>query len=134
MNKMLLCIGVVYGVVVAFTTFEQILLSNFVDGNENISVPNNFSDGTHIGTWFLCGKKIDGAFGLNVFNIPLESIAYFKKTDKLPSETVLVKDLLSAKAKALTTGMESSGDEFAACFVIAKDTVKDLKGWRPKEK
>jgi hypothetical protein len=104
---------------------------SLVDGEGNISIPENFrSEWTFLGTWSIAEKDIEhssaasghGAAGLhNVYTQP--GVAeYFRENGSFPDGAMLVKELLKAVTAPMTTGTVSRGVEVEGWFIMVKDT------------
>lgn len=109
---------------------------NLVDESGNISVPDNFRrDWAFLGTWSIAQEDVEtsseasghGAAGLHNVYTQRATIDHFRRTGKFPDGAVIVKELLKATTKSMTTGTVSRGTEVEGWFVM----VKDAKGRFP---
>ena len=103
----------------------QETFSPFVDAKGGISVPPDYrTKWVFLGTWSIdAGGATAGAKDLhNVYTQPSVVEAY-RNSGEFPDGAVLVKELLSAETRPMTTGTVSHGADIQGWFVMVKDAA-----------
>ena len=112
----------------------QETFSPYVDARGGITVPPNYrTRWVFLGTWSIdADEGAAGAKGLhNVYTQPGVVEAY-RNGGEFPDGAVLVKELLSAETRSMTTGTVSRGAGIEGWFIMVKDTKNrfiDNKLW-----
>ena len=103
--------------------------SPYVAANGTISLPPDFREWVHLGTWSIAGDDEEGgADGFhNVYTQP-ETIVSYRRTGKFPDGAVLVKELFETETGDMTTGRVSWAKRVSGWFVMIKDRQGRFKG------
>jgi hypothetical protein len=96
------------------------------DASGNLHVPDDYRQAYEfLGSWAVAADQGGASKELhNVYASPGTTAAY-RKDGKFPNGAVLVKEVLQATTKAMTTGTVSRADTLKGWFVMVKDN-KDL--------
>ena len=94
-----------------------------------LHVPENYTEWPTLGTWAHAntGESLEkmgpGLHEYHTVYTQPETIAYYKKTGRFPDGAVLVKELLTAKTMAMTTGPAvGHATTIKGWFVLVRDT------------
>ncbi len=99
-----------------------------VDKQGGIQLPKNFrQEWTHLGSWVVTDEKAPGHGFHDVYTQP-EAARAFNQTGKFADGTVLVKEIRSIGAGALTTGQAQWATDPAVWFVMVKDSKARFDG------
>ena len=119
-----LCVGATILVAGAHRSGQaQGTFSPYVDARGGITVPSTYRERwVFLGAWSIAaGADGEGAKGLhNVYTQPGVVEAY-RRNGEFPDGTVLVKELLRATTRSMTTGTVSHGADVEGWFVMIKD-------------
>ena len=118
---LLLAGGALY--MVAGSAQGQMARFPYVDGEGNISVPEDFRSWAFLGTWAVAADDDSGdvAGFHNVYTQP-ETIQAYRESGKFPDGAVLVKELFKTSSADMTTGRVGRASEVEGWFVMIKDT------------
>lgn len=106
--------------------------SRFVDNKGNISLPKDFRKTmSHLGSWFV---PAGDASGFHDVYAQQADVAKYRKTDKFPDGTVLIKELRASSTGDYSTGKNVSfaNKTIKQWFVMIKDSKNrfpDNKNW-----
>ena len=93
-----------------------------VEPAENIVVPDNYRNWAFLGSWAIAHAEEKGSSGMHNVFTESKNIEYYKKNGSFPDGAVIVKELLKAQTRPMTTGIASSATEIEGWFVMVKDT------------
>jgi hypothetical protein len=101
------------------------------DAAGNLHVPDGYRHTYEfLGTWAVANGQSQGAKELHNVYASWGATDAYRNGGKFPDGTVLVKEVLQAATKDMTTGTVSRADTLKGWFVL----VKDSKGLYPRNK
>ena len=96
--------------------------SPYVDSEGNISLPPDFAtDWSHLGSWAIAAN--DGVEGLHNVYSPKSDVEYFRANGEFGDGAIMVKEVLSARGAAHTTGDAYWAADNQVWFIMVKDAV-----------
>ena len=112
----------------------QETFSPYVDARGGITVPPDYrTSWVFLGTWSIdAGEGTAGAKGLHNVYTQRGVVEAYRNGGEFPDGAVLVKELLSAETRPMTTGTVSHAVDIEGWFVMVKDTKNrfiDNKLW-----
>jgi hypothetical protein len=106
-----------------------------VDDKGNLRVPADYRTTYEVlGTWAVAAQPGPGSKELHMVYASPGTIAAYRKDQRFPDGTVLVKEVFKTSTQGMTTGTVSSAGALAGWFVMVKDTGGRFAGSKPGSK
>jgi Cytochrome P460 len=94
-----------------------------VDPNGQLRVPTDYRERfQYLGTWAVAAEKAPGSQQLHVVYASPGTRNAFRRSGQFPAGAILVKEVYSANAAAMTTGTVSREQDLKGWFVMVKDS------------
>jgi hypothetical protein len=103
-----------------------------VDDNGAIRLPDMDyrKDWSSIGAWAVAADEDgqEGSKGIHVVYTQPNTVDFYRKNGTFPDGAILIKELLTAKTKHMSTGLISRADQVEGWFVMIKDSGNRYSG------
>ena len=108
--------------------------TKLVDKEGEITLPKDYRQHwTFLGSYFVKTGSDGNAYDVHTVYTQPDAAEYYRKHNKFPDGTVLIKDVNGTKSEPLTTGQASYEDAAKVTFMMVKDTktrFKSNQSWR----
>jgi hypothetical protein len=113
----------------AVTSVTRSKPDSVVDQRGNLRVPDAYrTTYESLGSWAVAADQDQGAKELHVVYASPGTIAAFRKNERFPDDTVLVKEVYQAATAPMTTGTVSHAETLKGWFVMIKDSAGRYAG------
>jgi len=99
----------------------------FAAADGSIRLPEEYRTWTHLGSWYVAEGK-NGEINSHQIYAEPEAVTEFRRTQKWPHGTTIVKEVRSTKSGKLTTGPGTWDGALQLWFVMVKDTKRTFPG------